>query len=46
VSRITPEQQWAIRALASAGVPIYVHQSIMMRGKEPELPYLANGIFG
>ena len=47
VSWITAEQQWAIRTLTRAGVPIHVHESIMMRGGwQPALPYLAHGIFG
>lgn len=47
VSWITAEQQWAVRALASAGVPIRIHEAIVMRnGWQPQLPYLANGIFG
>ncbi len=47
VGWITARQQWAIRALTQQGVPLHVHQSVMMRGGwQPELPYLANGIFG
>jgi len=47
VSWITAEQQWAVRAVASAGVPIRIHEAIMMRNKwQPQLPYLPNGIFG
>jgi GNAT superfamily N-acetyltransferase len=47
VSWITAEQQWAVRAVAVAGVPIRIHEGIMMRnGWQPRLPYLANGIFG
>jgi GNAT superfamily N-acetyltransferase len=47
VSWITARQQWAIRVLVSAGVPLFVHEAVMTRGPwEPELPYLASGIFG
>jgi hypothetical protein len=47
VSWITAEQQWAVRAVASAGVPILIHEAIMMRNeRQPQLPYLPNGIFG
>ena len=47
VSWITAEQQWAFSALARGGVPLQVQGSIMMRGEwQPQLPYLANGIFG
>ena len=47
VSWILPEQQWAIRAAGGAGVPIRIHESVMMRGPwQPELPYLASGLFG
>jgi hypothetical protein len=47
VSWITAEQQWAVRALADAGVSLQVHESVMMRGAwQPTRPYLAHGIFG
>jgi len=47
VSWMTSRNQWALRTLAMAGVPIQVHESIMMRGPwEPEPPYLPHGIFG
>ena len=47
VSWMTARQQWAIRTLASAGVSLQVHESVMTRGDwEPRLPYLANGVFG
>jgi GNAT superfamily N-acetyltransferase len=47
VSWLTAGQQWAVRTLALAGVPIHVHESIMVRGRwEPRHPYLPNGIFG
>jgi GNAT superfamily N-acetyltransferase len=47
VSWITARQQWALRVVSTAGVPLMIHESIMMRGGwEPELPYLASGIFG
>jgi GNAT superfamily N-acetyltransferase len=47
VSWITPEQQWAVRAISKAGVPIHIHGAIMMRNDwQPRLPYLPNGIFG
>jgi GNAT superfamily N-acetyltransferase len=47
VSWITARQQWAVRVLVSAGVPLFVHEAVMTRGHwEPELPYLASGIFG
>jgi hypothetical protein len=39
VSWITADQLWAVRAVAEAGVPIRVHESIMMRGSwRPTLP--------
>ncbi len=47
VSWITARQQWAVRTLVAAGVPLFVHEAVMTRGPwEPELPYLASGIFG
>ena len=47
VGWITGDQQWAVRAVAKAGIPIYVHEAILMRGRwQPKLPYLPNGIFG
>jgi GNAT superfamily N-acetyltransferase len=47
VSWITAEQQWAVRALADAGVSLQVHEAVMMRGAwQPTRPYLAHGIFG
>ncbi len=47
VDWITARQQWAIRALNRLGVPLQIHQSIMMRGAwQPESPYLPHGIFG
>lgn len=46
-SWITAGQQWAIRALADAGVPFGVHGAVMTRGGwNPSRPYLPNGIFG
>lgn len=47
VSWITARQQWAVRVLVAAGVSLSVHEAVMTRGPwEPELPYLASGIFG
>ena len=47
VGWLTARQQWAIQTLTQHGVSLHVHQSVMMRGGwEPELPYLAHGIFG
>lgn len=47
VGWITTEQQWAVRTVTKAGVPLHVHESIMMRGGwQPRLPYLPSGIFG
>ena len=47
VGWMTSRQQWALRSLTLAGVPLRVHESIMTRGSwEPEHPYLPNGIFG
>lgn len=47
VSWVTARQQWAIRVLVAAGVPLFVHEAVMTLGRwEPDRPYLANGIFG
>jgi len=47
VSWITSRQQWAVRALVKSGVPLFVHEAVMIRGPwEPQQPYLASGIFG
>jgi GNAT superfamily N-acetyltransferase len=44
---ITARQQWAVRVLVEAGVSLSVHEAVMTRGPwEPELPYVASGIFG